>query len=535
MVDVSQAWANASRETLLPEMLVELTYQVTDPGIHMDAVVSGVNQNANSKVSELLTDDDLSERKYGSLGWNMWGLDGSFDYYNPAYLKDSYMGRYYGLYDDTGWADGVNPQIILSFPAIRDSVLPGLTITWSPVFNEWATDFRVTAYRGDVVVADKTVTGNTSVVSDVSLNLTGYNKIVITITKWCLPHGMARCKSIYLGGTTVLTKGDLMGYTHTQSADLLSATLPRNEITFQLRNETGQWNPDNPSGYGQYLLNQQEIHARYGMKHPGGVEWVEGGVFWLSEWEVPSNGMEATFTARDSLTFMNDVYTGAKTGTLFAIAQEALIQANIPEISTGALPYHLDPVLKNYQTTLESDFTIAEVLQLVAHAGACVIYQDRNGTLRIEPWTPQYGGFVIDQAISYTHPEYEISKPLRAVSVGYGDDLTLTVPYSNRGEVQTVENELIRTQDDARRVADKTIEVLKNRKVISGEYRADLRNDCLDSVIVTSRYASNIIALTDVEYNTTGGAFRGRYTGRVVSVSLKSSAYYAGELYAGEV
>lgn len=535
MVNVSQAWANASRETLLPEMMVELTYQVTDPGIHEDAVVSGVNHNSNSKVSELLTDDDTSETKYGTLGWNCWGLDGSFNYYDPVYRKDSFMSAYYGLYDGTGWAEGVNPQIVLTFTEVRSSILPGLIITWSRAYNEWATSFRVTAYRDDLVVADKTVTGNDTVMSVVNLNLTGYNKIVITILNWSLPHGMARCANIFLGATTVLSKGDLLGYTHTQSADLLSAALPKNEITFQLRNESGQWNPDNPIGYGQYLLDQQEVHVRYGMKLPTGVEWIEGGVFWLSEWEVPSNGLEATFTARDSLTFMNEVYIGTKSDTLYNIAFSALFQANLPELSTGASPYRVDAVLKNYQTTFEGDFTIAEVLQLVAHAAACVIYQDRNGTLRIEPWKPQYGGFVIDQAISYTHPEYEISKPLRAVSVGYGDDLTLTVPYSNKGEIQTVDNELILTQADAERVADKTIEVLKNRKVISGEYRADLRADCLDSVIVTSKYASNIIALTDVEYSTTGGAFRGRYTGRVVSVSLKSSAYHVGELYAGEV
>lgn len=535
MVNVSQAWATASRETLLPEMTVELTYRVTDPGIHEDAVVTGLNHNANSKVSELLIDDDLTERKYGNLGWNMWCLDGSANYYDPAYIKDSYMARYYGVFDDTGWAEGVNPQIILTFDEVRSSVLPGMTITWSPTFNEWATAFSVTAYRGDQAVATTTVTGNTSVVSDVRLDLTNYNKIVITVLRWSLPHGMARCVSVYLGGTTVLTKSDLMGYTHTQSADLLSAALPKNEITFQLRNEKGQWNPDNPSGYGQYLLDQQEVHVRYGMKLPTGTEWIEGGVFWLSEWEVPSNGMEATFTARDNLTFMNDVYAGAKTGTLYGIAETALKQANLPKLSTGAPAYYLDPVLKDYETSFESDFTIAEVLQLIAHAGACVIYQDRYGTLRIAPWEPQYGGYVIDQAISYAHPEYEISKPLRAVSVGYGEDLTLTVPHSNKGEVQTVDSELIRSKADAERVASKTIEVLKNRKVISGEYRADLRTDCFDSVIVTSRYASNIIALTDVEYSTTGGAFRGRYTGRVVSVSLKSSAYFAGDLYAGEV
>ena len=94
---------------------------------------------------------------------------------------------------------------------------------------------------------------------------------------------------------------------------------------------------------------------------------------------------------------------------------------------------------------------------------------------------------------------------------------------------------MIVTEADATRVAERTLDVLKNRKVISGEYRADLRLDCLDSIIVTSKYASNIIALTDVEYSTTGGAFRGTYTGRVVSVRLQGAAYHVGELFTGEV
>jgi hypothetical protein len=192
-------------------------------------------------------------------------------------------------------------------------------------------------------------------------------------------------------------------------------------------------------------------------------------------------------------------------------------------------------VLEQYSGEFESGVTIAEVLQLVAHAGNCVLYQDRKGTLRIEPWTPQYTGYVIDQRISYSHPEYEISRPVKSVSVGYGDDLRVTIPHSSIGEIQTIDNILIKTASDATRVGEKAIEILKNRKVISGEFRADLRVDCLDSIIVTSKYASNIIALSDIEYSTTGGAFRGRYTGRVVSVNLETAPYHVGELYAGEV
>ena len=535
MINVSTAWANASRETLLPEMTVELTYQVTDPGIHEAAVVSGVNANANSKISELLTDNRANETKYGTLGWNNWGLDGSFEYYDSSYRKDSFMGGYYSQAHTNEWVSGAEPQIVLNFPTIRDNVLPGLRITWSIKYNEWATTFRVAAYRGDNVVAEKIVENNTSLISDIELAMSGYNKIVITILAWSVPHGMARCLGIYLGSNSVFLKEDLLGYSHSQSSDLLSATLPKSTITFRLRNEQSQWNPDNLEGKAQYLTDQQEIRVRYGMNLPTGTEWIDGGVFWLSEWDVPSNGLEASFTARDLLTFMSENYTGPKSGTLYDIAEEALGQAYLPALSTGAVGYELDPVLKEYSTNFEGEYSIAEILQMVAHAGNCVMYQDRLGTLHISSWSARYSGYIIDQNISYSHPEYAISRPLKNVSVGYEGDLRVILPHSITGETQTIDSELLVTQADATRVGEKAIEILKNRKVISGEFRADMRLDCLDSVIVTSKYASNIIALTDIEYSTTGGAFRGRYTGRVVSVKLESASYYVGELYAGEV
>ncbi len=532
---VSSAWEQASRETLLPEMLVELTYQVTDPTIPDEAIVTGTNADANSRIGTLLSDPSAVERKYGVLGWNAWGLDGSFDYYDPAYRQDSFMSYYYSQSTNPTWATGANPEIVISFSELRDSVLPGVRITWSRAFNEWASSFRVTAYRGSSIVATTTITGNTSVVSDVEMTMTGYNKIVISILAWSVPYGLARCSEIHLGSTSVFLKDDLLGYTHSQTADLLSATLPNNTVSFRLRNERGQWNPDNPEGRGQYLLDQQEVRVRYGMNLPDGIEWIDGGVFWLSEWNVPSNGLEASFTARDILTFMNEAYTGITTGTFYEIAESALGQAAFPKLSTGADSYVLDPVLREHEGSIESSLTISEVLQLLAHASNCVIYQDRRGTLHIEPWNPQYSGFVIDQRISYSHPEYEISKPVKAVSVGYGNDLRAVVQHSSRGETQTIDNELIRNVGDATRVGEKAIEILRNRKVISGEFRADLRVDCLDSIIVTSKYASNIIALSNVEYSNSGGAFRGRYTGRVVSVNLKTAPYYVGELYTGEV
>ena len=172
---------------------------------------------------------------------------------------------------------------------------------------------------------------------------------------------------------------------------------------------------------------------------------------------------------------------------------------------------------------------------MVANAGNCVFWQDRDGIVRIEPWNTSYSGYTIDQHMSYAHPEYEFIKPLKAVSVGYGDDQRVSIQIADKGEVQTIDNELLVTQADALRVGEKAAEILQNRKTISGEFRADVRLDALDPIFVTSKYASNIIAITDITYSTTGGAWKGSYSGRVVSLALQTETIYSGEIQAGEI
>lgn len=147
-------------------------------------------------------------------------------------------------------------------------------------------------------------------------------------------------------------------------------------------------------------MNQQEMRLRYGMDINGAIEWIDGGVFWLDEWNIPSNGVEASFTARDELTFMHAIYTGPLSGTLYEIADAALQQANLPALSTGAEIYALSPVLHQYTTDVTGgamdNTAISAVLQMVAHAANCVLFQDRLGTIRIEPWNSKYKGYMIE-------------------------------------------------------------------------------------------------------------------------------------------
>lgn len=513
MVIVSNAWKQAHKQRLLPETFIEISYSVTEPGLQQEASVTANMEEIYSEAKSLSSAITVDREKYSSLEWNFWGLDGSFAYFdgqpeNPGYVTNVLSG------EDAIFS--ALPTIEVSFPNRHTELIPGVTITWSESFSEWASRFRVAAYDGNNLIAEKQVEDNTSPLSQIWLDLQGYDKIVIEVLEWSHPQHRARVTRVYLGIQTIYTKDDLLGYTHTQSVDLLSAALPKNEIVFRLRNENSRWNPENPSGAERYLMERQEVNVKYGMTVGGITEWIEGGHFWLSGWSTPSNGIEASFTARDVLEFMNEKYTGPASGTLYAIATAAFQQADLPLTEDGTVRYWVDGSINQYSTTIEGEHTIAEILQKVAHMACCVLYQDREGIMRLEPRGKLLTDYEITQDLSYSHPEFEISKPLKAVEVEYGENESLTLAVNTVGEVQTVNNDFIQSQGDAQRVAECTAELLKGRKTISGEYRADPRLDALDKVMVQSKYATNPVVISEIEYSTTGGGFIGRFTGRLV-------------------
>ena len=79
-----------------------------------------------------------------------------------------------------------------SFSKVYSSLIPGITITWSETYNEYAESFKITAYNGASVVAQETVQNNQDILSVVSLDIQNYNKITIQVLKWCKPYRRAR-------------------------------------------------------------------------------------------------------------------------------------------------------------------------------------------------------------------------------------------------------------------------------------------------------------------------------------------------------
>jgi hypothetical protein len=512
MQTVSQAWKDNQADTIVSESFVELTYEVGDPEAIADATATDNGAMSFSNTSLITNEVNEPMSKFATFEKNLWALDGSCKLLpdSAPYTGTGFVGE--AICDNNGLF-AVNPVITVSFSSIHSKIIPGITIIWSKAYDDYADSFIITAYNGSTVITTTTVIGNTKTISTILQDVAEYNKITVEITKWSNPNRRARIEEIFVGVKKVCDKSDLMNYKHSMSVDLLSAKLPKNEITFNLNNADGGYNPLNQSGVSKYLIERQRFVVRYGYKIQGSVEWINAGTFYLSEWNIPQNGITASFKARDLLEFMRATYTGTINDiTLYDLALSALTQANLPLNPDGSVKWVLDSSLQDItvSATLD-DKSIAEVLQMVANAACCVIYQDRDDKLHIEPLNAALTDYTIDQSNSFFNSELELSRKLKEVNVNKG---VVIIQNDTDGEVQKVNNPLIpSTQAEAVGIWVK--DTLKGRTTMNGEFRADPRLDALDKITVTNKYASSTVIVTDIEY-TYNGAFNGKYEGRVI-------------------
>ena len=138
MIQASQAWIAAHEQNILPETFVEISYGVVDEEAQRSIMVSAGDEEVFSDADSVV-DTFAQSRYYATLERNLWLLDGTRSIFNPE------DGRNNIGYVSEG---GRNASIQLTFPRVMDLPIPGITITWSSEYNEYAKSFTVTARNG---------------------------------------------------------------------------------------------------------------------------------------------------------------------------------------------------------------------------------------------------------------------------------------------------------------------------------------------------------------------------------------------------
>lgn len=428
MQSVSQKWKDNQNSRLVSESFIEISLDLTDPLATADASATDNGSTSFSNTEKIVGTDEADIISYATLEQNLWLLDGKLNILPQSQSGDSSLGETGYVSNIMSDENGVfpsSPTITISFSKVHEEYVSGINVTWSTSHGDYPTDFTVTAYNGNTVVAEKVVSGNKDVVTPVLFDIVNYNKVVIVIHKWCAPYRRARVEDILLGVKKVYTKSDLFSFSYTQEADVISASLPMSKISFSLDNSKNTYNPHNKEGLNKYLNRQQGINVRYGYKTDDTIEWIKGGKFYLSNWVAKQNSNKADFEAGDifgELTnvFYHESYKGDEI-SLYDLAVKVLTYANLPVMEDGGVRWEIDESLKNiYTTGTTHGYTCAESLQIIANAACCGLCQNKDGRIQIKAMEiPDDADidYSISSNNSYSKPETSLEQPVKQITV----------------------------------------------------------------------------------------------------------------------
>lgn len=529
MVEVSDKWKEKFNETLVPESFVEITCGITEPGINKKATIVTSSAAPFSTFHNIALSDNASISRYSTGEPNLTVLDGSCGIVpsSPPYGTTGFLSA--EIFDDSS-----HPVIRLELPSENKSSIPGVSICWSTAFNEYATDFSVSAYLGAKKLKTVTVNGNKSIRSDVEVELSGFDAVELEVLKWCLPDRRVRVEQVKIGRYLVFDKTKILSYSHSSARDPISGQLSQESISFSLDNSDRTWDSVNPQGIYKYIYERQPVTVRYGMDVDGKTEWVSGGMFFLSEWSVPANSIEASFQARDAFLYLSSTkYTGRKYGTLYEMCYDALELLEADEIT-----FDISDELKNYSTNITSDestYHNSDILQLAANAAGMALYQTRDGVIKINR---VYGSGasnpVLDIPVlnNYSWPEITFAQNMLNVVTTVGN-ATYAYPEnpSGKGVSQTLSNVML-TKDilaKSRNALTESYGVLSNRRKASLTYRASPTIDALDMVKIHHQFNYDAVLLaTNVKY-TFNGCFKGTVEGYMMADAQAISLDHTSE------
>lgn len=164
-------------------------------------------------------------------------------------------------------------------------------------------------------------------------------------------------------------------------ASTISEELPATDFNLTVFDLDNVFNVDDDNSYINFLETGQRVNVLVGLEHDNGtIEDIQMGNFALSNWSSERNKM--SFTATDSVAFMDEVYTGGNTIHTRTLWDDAVSVLTFYGFEPDE--YILDECLKD--VTIKNplpEVSCAQCLQLIANAGRCILFQNRNGQVCI--------------------------------------------------------------------------------------------------------------------------------------------------------
>lgn len=366
MQRVSKAYKQAMNKMIRDHSYMAVTVGIISSEAQSTAtIISDMSYISDNK--NLFKEIDVTNT-YGTLEENLFKVDGSMIF--PP--------------ENTGYQ-----QLTSNIGAVSESILGGIKIEFEKAYDikgvtinfgeNYPTSFNI--------VLNDTTTFTYSNDAEKFVSEDSYNKTkTMTITPLAYENGnnkRLRINSILMGVGLVFQNEDIESASFSDSTSFISEELPQIDFSITCFDRYKRFNVDDSNSFINYLEIGQEILVSIGMElEDGATEWLTLPVTYLSVWS--SDSMRVSFTSVDKFAFLTERYedgNAIRTRTLYDDAIDVLTAAGLE-----ADEYLVTDYLKTIEVTNPLPVsTQAECLQLIANAGRCVLKQDAEGRITINP------------------------------------------------------------------------------------------------------------------------------------------------------
>lgn len=455
------------------QVLAKVEVDYTDPFLDQSIAVSTSEQGNVSYPAQTADAVEQVPYKWASLDGS-WVLDGSF---RLAPTPDKLAQYQFGWWGSQ--LAGTDGAFASPYPALTVTHLPRpvhtLRVVGDSARGEYPVDFTIELYAADnTLLYTETVTGNTQVAWSkvLATPVLDVAKQVLTITRWSHAGRQVKIAEFFTSIKETYLSGDLVSLRLLEEREASQGSLPvgnitANEITLVLNNESHKFDPDNEqSPLFRLLKPNRRIRAWLGAEVNGEEEWVPLGTFWSLDWDSRDDTLEATVTARDRMELLRKgTFQSSQVQTnvsLYALAEQVLQDAGLK-----ASEYAIDPSLQNIVVPYAwfEPVSHREALRTIAEAALAVVYADRDGIVRVEPFAlagvmpvltiteddyflplraPSKQAEVANQIIVTTQPlrsaavAEEVYRSNEPITVPAQSSKTVTVYYNKRPVIEAV-------------------------------------------------------------------------------------------------
>ena len=194
-----------------------------------------------------------------------------------------------------------------------------------------------------------------------------------------------RIHEITFGVARTFTNVNVLKYYLKEYVSPISDALPSQDMTLEVDNQDLYYSVDNPDSAFAFLETGQEVKVAFGydVTGNGDIEWLPENTCFLKSWKADDS--KAVFNATDKFDYLTGYYYRGEFRpnkiSLYDLAVLVFEDAGV----TDPNDYYLDPVLKNVMVKNPIPAVKhTEALQIIANAGRCILYQDRQKRFHIE-------------------------------------------------------------------------------------------------------------------------------------------------------